>query len=134
MLIVSILNLFWEAMQLPLYTIWTTGTVGEIVFAVLHCTVGDMMIATFSLASALLVGGARQWPAGRFKSVAAAAIAFGLGYTVFSEWRNTAVTFSWTYSAAMPRLFGIGLSPLLQWLVIPGSAFWWIDRRSRRAG
>ena len=37
-------NLAWEIAQLPLYTIWRTGTFGEKAFAVLHCTGGDLLI------------------------------------------------------------------------------------------
>jgi hypothetical protein len=53
------------------------------------------------------------------------AILFGLGYTIMSEWLNTAVWVSWSYSSVMPVLpwLGTGLSPLLQWLVVPALAF-----------
>lgn len=34
-------NLVWEILQLPLYTLWATGTRREQAFAVLHCTIGD---------------------------------------------------------------------------------------------
>lgn len=51
----------------------------------------------------------------------------GLAYTGFSEWLNVYVRQSWTYSALMPTMaFGtirIGLSPLAQWLIIPGVGF-----------
>jgi len=47
-------------------------------------------------------------------------IVMGLGYTVFSEWYNVYRIGSWAYSDAMPLIFGIGLTPLLQWLVVPG--------------
>ncbi len=42
-------NLIWEFAQLPLYTIWRTGTPGEIVFAAVHCTGGDILIAGAAL-------------------------------------------------------------------------------------
>jgi hypothetical protein len=35
----------WEAAQLPLYSIWTTGTRKEQVFAIAHCTAGDVLSA-----------------------------------------------------------------------------------------
>ncbi len=38
-------NLVWEILQLPLYTLWATGTRKEQAFAVLHRTIGDAMIA-----------------------------------------------------------------------------------------
>lgn len=50
-------HLLWEVVQLPLYTIWTTGTGKQRAFAVLHCTAGDAMIAGLSLLVALAVMG-----------------------------------------------------------------------------
>lgn len=114
-------NLAWEAAQLPLYTIWTEASARTIVFAVLHCTVGDGMIGAFSLAGALVLLGAREWPARGAAGVAVAATAVGLGYTVFSEWLNVEIREAWAYAEAMPRLppLGTGLAPVLQWLVLP---------------
>ena len=38
------LSLLWEAVQFPLYTLWDDGSAGEIAFAALHCTGGDVLI------------------------------------------------------------------------------------------
>lgn len=127
--LVTLLNLCWEILQLPLYTIWSTGSHRDIVFALLHCTAGDVLIAVCSLVFSLLMAGRQEWPDSRFKTIALITIQLGLGYTVYSEWHNTTVTQSWAYSAAMPRLFGIGLAPVAQWLFVPGFVFWWIYRR-----
>ena len=43
--VVALGNLAWEIMQLPLYTIWASGTWRELVFAVVHCTLGDVLIS-----------------------------------------------------------------------------------------
>lgn len=114
-------NLAWEAAQLPFYTIWTEASARAIAFAVLHCTVGDGMIGAFSLAAALVLLGAREWPARGAASVAVVATAVGLGYTVFSEWLNVEIREAWAYAETMPRLppLGTGLTPVLQWLVLP---------------
>ncbi|MPZ55327.1 MAG: hypothetical protein GEU91_02280 [Rhizobiales bacterium] len=123
-------NFVWEAAQLPLYTIWYEETPGKIVFAVLHCTGGDVLIAGASLMGALLLFGSARWPDEHHIAVAAPAVAAGLAYTVFSEWHNTEVRGSWAYSSLMPTLpgTGTGLTPFLQWLVIPIAAFWWACR------
>ncbi|MDB5414459.1 MAG: hypothetical protein JWR10_2794 [Rubritepida sp.] len=115
------LNLVWEIAQLPLYTLWTVGTQGEIAFAILHCTGGDAMIATVALAVALLVTRSWNWPVQGWGRVTLAATLAGLGYTVFSEWLNVDLRQSWTYTNAMPRLppLGTGLAPFLQWLLLP---------------
>lgn len=125
------LHLVWEVLQLPLYTLWTTGTPSAIAFAVLHCTIGDALIAAVSLTVSVLILWAMDWPKGKFRQVAAATFLMGLGYTIYSEWHNTTVTLSWAYSPAMPTLFGIGLSPVVQWIVIPVIALWWVFRRTR---
>lgn len=125
--VIAIGNLVWEFLQLPLYTIWKTGTLGEQAFAALHCTLGDVLIAATTLATSLVLFGDRHWPWRRSWPVISVTIFTGLAYTVFSEWLNVEVRASWTYSEWMPVVpvlgLNIGLSPLLQWVVVPAAAF-----------
>ena len=132
--VVAIAHLLWETFQLPLYTIWLNSRTQDIAFAVVHCTVGDIMIAGFSLLAALVVLGARTWPAERFVAVVAVTILIGIAATIFGEWLNTSVRKSWTYSVLMPVMpwIGTGLSPLLQWLVVPALGFAAVKRNRSR--
>lgn len=120
-------NLVWETLHLPLYTIWTTGSAGDQVFAVAHCTLGDLLIALSTLTLALFLAGDDAWPARRFWQVAALALVFGVAYTGFSEWLNVVIRASWAYSDLMPVIsigrLRIGLSPIMQWIVVPAAAF-----------
>lgn len=134
-------HLLWEVLQLPLYTIWNTGTARELAFAVVHCTGGDVLIALSGLIGALVLVGNRDWPRVAFARVAVLSVVIGVLYTGFSEWLNTAVRASWTYSDRMPivPVLGarIGLSPLLQWIVVPAAAFaitWGSVRRWAASG
>jgi hypothetical protein len=122
-------SLVWEFAHVPLYTLWVTGTWGEIAYAVLHCTAGDVMIAGVCLLLSLAVIGQGTWPLRRFGMVAGATMLLALGYTVFSEWLNTEIRGSWAYREAMPRLpgLGTGLTPVLQWIVVPVLAFRWVQ-------
>jgi hypothetical protein len=97
-----------------------------------HCTLGDILIATSTLVLALVLCGSREWPERSFVRVATAAIVFGVGYTAFSEWLNVEVRRSWAYSDLMPVLpvLGTGLSPLAQWIVVPLVAFRWAHREA----
>ena len=124
-------NLVWEIVQLPLYTIWKTGTSKELVVAVLHCTLGDVAIATSALVVGLVMVGSNDWPARSFRAVAIAAVLIGLGYTVYSERTNVLIRRSWDYSEWMPVLpwLGVGLSPVLQWLIVPPVALAFARRR-----
>ena len=119
--ITTLAHSVWEILQLPLYSIWSTGTSREIMFAVVHCTAGDLMISALSLIAALVLFGRQSWPEERFFPVALATLFFGIGYTIYSEWSNTVVLKTWAYSELMPRLpvLGTGLSPLIQWLIVP---------------
>lgn len=135
--VIALMNLVWEFVHMPLYTLWSTGTTGEIVFAAVHCTGGDILIAMSALILSLLVFGA-GWPLERtaVHRVVALTMVVGVSYTVFSEWLNIEVREAWAYSDLMPivPVIDAGLSPFLQWIVVPGLAFiWamWPFRRSR---
>lgn len=121
---------------MPLYTLWESGTWKEIAFAAAHCTGGDLLIALSSLTMAVLLVGNGHWPIKRFWPVAAATLVLGLTYTAFSEWLNIVRRAAWAYSDLMPVIsithFEVGLSPLLQWVVVPLSAFWWAGQVSGR--
>lgn len=128
-------HLTWETLQLPFYTIWATGTLGQQAFAVVHCTLGDAMIAGLSLVAALALFGDAAWPRRGAGRVFAMTLIFGIAYTIYSEWLNVSVRRSWAYSDLMPVLpiLGTGLTPVLQWLVVPSLAQWAALRPSRGA-
>lgn len=121
-------HLAWEVLQLPLYTIWYTAPAASIAFAVLHCSLGDVLIAAASLALSVLALGRSGWPenARIYLRVAYLAVGLGATYTVLSEWVNAEVLGKWAYSAKMPRLpwLGTGLAPFAQWFVVPLAGFW----------
>ena len=124
-------NLIWEFSHLPLYTIWETGTLGDLIFAAIHCTGGDMLIALASLVAALVLTNSENWPVETRPRLLVMTLLFGLGYTIFSEWLNIEVRQTWAYRDVMPVIPGtwIGLSPLLQWIVVPSLALWWASQR-----
>jgi hypothetical protein len=123
-------NLVWETAQLSLYTIWRTDPPVSLIYAVLHCTAGDVGIAAVALTLALALFGSAGWPVAQRMSVTGAVTALGIGYTVYSEYLNTAVRQSWAYAETMPRLpvLGTGLTPFMQWFVIPPFALAWACR------
>jgi hypothetical protein len=129
------LDLLWELLQLPLYTVWRTASVRELAFALMHCTLGDVLISTASLVLAVLMLGGGAWPARRWTRVAAMAVVLGLAYTLLSERLNVYVRRTWAYSEWMPLVpgLGIGLSPLLQWIVVPAMSFAWLRQRRTRS-
>lgn len=130
MAFIALANLVWEFAQLPLYTLWLTATPKEMIFAAVHCTGGDVLIALASLMLALVVVGPTGWPNEGRRPVLALSLLIGVGYTIFSEWLNIEVRQVWDYRNIMPvvPLIETGLSPLLQWIVIPVAASLWAFR------
>ena len=113
------LNLAWEIAQVRLYTLWAEANGLSVLWALLHCTLGDVMIALALFALAGMVLRRADWPASRPWAGGTMVVVGTMAYTAWSEWYNVYRTGSWAYTASMPLVFGIGLSPLLQWLILP---------------
>jgi len=118
-LVSSTANLAWEFAQLPFYTLSDDPDTGKIVRYVLHCTAGDALIALGAYALTALVLGNWSWPLRHQLRDIVLATTLGLTYTAASEWYNVYLDAAWAYSERMPLVFGVGLAPLLQWLLIP---------------
>ena len=123
--VLTAMSLAWEFAQMPLYTLWAEGTAGEILYAGLHCTVGDALIGGTALFLALLLFGPTGWPRYGKTRVLVATVVVGVTYTIFSEWLNVEVRGSWAYSPLMPTVpfLGTGLTALVQWLILPVAAY-----------
>lgn len=113
-----VLNLAWELAQSPLYADHGRGW-GYLAWTRLHCTVGDVLILLGAFWATAAAYRSWRWPVRHGNGAAATFLGAGLLYTAWSEWFNTAVRESWSYAPSMPTVLGLGLSPLLQWLVLP---------------
>lgn len=113
------LNLTWEIAHVRLYTLWASADSVSVAWALFHCTLGDVVIALAMFALLVVMLGDKDWPISRPWAGGAIVVAGALAYTAWSEWYNVYRVGSWGYTASMPLVFGIGLSPLLQWLVLP---------------
>lgn len=112
-----VFNLAWELAQLGFYDLSAAGT--TIAYAVVHCTVGDGMIMAVAYLIAVGVTRSRAWPYTKPWAGMTVMLVSTIGYTVFSEWRNVYLKQTWAYAESMPLFAGIGVAPLLQWLVVP---------------
>lgn len=113
------LNSVWELAQLPLYGLWNDPDSGRIAAYLIHCILGDVLIATMLFFLTSMVLRSLDWTMTQPWRGGALVVSLGLAYTVFSEWYNVYELRSWSYAPQMPLLAGIGLTPLLQWLLVP---------------
>ena len=114
-----VLNLTWENAQVRLYSIWAESDRLSVAWDLLHCSLGDVLIALAMFALADMVLRRVDWPASRPWTGGAIAVIGSLAYTAGSEWYNVYRAGNWGYTASMPMIFGIGVSPLLQWVILP---------------
>ena len=122
----------WELAHAPLYTLWIDAGPAAAWQAALHCTLGDAVIAFACALAAPLLARVLPWMR-RAHRTEAVIVVLGVLTTVAIEWISTRWLGRWAYRDLMPvdPLFGIGLSPLAQWIVVPLVALRILRLRSR---
>jgi hypothetical protein len=119
-----LLNFIWEMWQAPFYRTMVAASHLNAVLVCSLATVGDAAITVLAFGVAAAIVRNRGWlfrPAARPVAVY---LGVGLGLTVLLEWLNVHVWQRFAYAPVMPTVFGIGLTPLIQWLVLPPVALW----------
>ena len=116
-----LLNLAWETAHVRLYTLWDASSGPVIAAALFHCSLGDMLIALAMYAVAGLALRRADWLAARPWAGGAIVVVGATAFTAWSEWYNVYRAGNWGYAARMPLIFGIGISPLLQWIILPAA-------------
>jgi hypothetical protein len=127
------LSVLWEFFQSPFYTDTFAATWGAIVFNRLHCAGGDALILLTAFWLVSLRWGRGWMDAGGWAPVGAFLV-IGVAYTTYSEYFNVHLVARWAYSQWMPTVAGIGLVPLLQWIVVPILSVLYVRRRHRQQG
>ncbi len=127
----GVLNLLWEFAHSSFYTDGEHDT-WYIIWTRIHCTVGDLMILFVSFWTVSILYRSRFWWQGEGVLPIVIFVLSGFGYTVWSEWYNTQIAKTWEYAEAMPTVLEIGVSPLLQWLVIPPLILFQLKRNTTR--
>lgn len=131
LLVLSFLGHFaWEILQAPLFSSLSQTDHYTGIAICLRATLGDLAIALAAFWCASIVGQGRQWFRLSGKRAPAVFFAVGLLVTIGLEYFNTEVTGRWTYDGVMPLLpvIGTGLSPILQWVLVPILVLWYMRR------
>lgn len=112
------LHFFWELLQSPAYTFNSTP-MGGFWPCLLYCTSVDVLITLCVFWIVALAFRDRYWFVKPTALPATLFLSLSVASSAIVEYTNVFVQQDWAYASSMPLLFGIGLFPLLQWLLIP---------------
>lgn len=128
-----LLNFAWEIVQAPLFVGMAEMPHAQVTKACLQATFGDAVIMLVAHGGVAVAARSRRWfltPKGWQLPLF---MAVGVSITVAIEWLATRGYWmaSWNYLPAMPLMpgTGIGLVPLLQWIVLPLLTVWFVKRQ-----
>ena len=116
----------WEMLQVPWFTGMAVASHGSVVWLCIQATGGDVLILLASFWLASIISGNRHWLLERELKPAVILVITALIVTFVLEWLATGPLERWTYADSMPiiPLLGVGLAPLLQWLLLPPLIMW----------
>ena len=126
-----LLNLTWELAQVPLFAGMPSAEHWQAILVCGRATLGDVAIALVGFWAVAGAAHTRSWMLRPTAGQLTGFVAVGVLITILMEWLATQVLHRWTNAEAMPviPLLGVGLSPLLQWVVLPPIVVWFVRRQ-----
>ncbi|MGH7366643.1 MAG: hypothetical protein ACREK9_09560 [Candidatus Rokuibacteriota bacterium] len=126
-----LLNLTWEFAQVPLFAGMPSAQHWGAILVCGRATLGDVVIALVAFWAVAASARARSWVLRPTAAQITSFVAVGVVITIVMEWLATQVLGRWMYAEAMPVIpvLGVGLSPLLQWIVLPPIVVWFVRRQ-----
>lgn len=128
-----LLNFAWEILQAPLFVGMADMPHAQATKACLQATVGDAVIMLLAHGVVAVAAGSRRWIMAAKGWQLTLFVAIGVSITAAIEWLATRGYWiaNWNYLPTMPLVpgAGIGLAPLLQWVVLPLLTVWFVRRQ-----
>lgn len=128
-----LLNFPWEILQAPLFDRMTGQPHWDAVMSCAQATLGDVVIMLMAYWLVAACARSRRWILAPTGSQRLLFVTVGVVVTAVIEWLAVRGSWfeGWRYSPLMPVIpgIGIGLSPLLQWIVLPLLSVWFVRRQ-----
>lgn len=115
---VFFLHFIWEMAHGGLFVGMKEQSLAEATLRCSKATLGDLVITAIAYTLAALTVRRIHWPLMPSFVTTSLFLATGLVITIGFE-QFALATSRWAYAREMPRLFGVGISPIAQWIVIP---------------
>lgn len=135
-LIVFTMNFAWEMAQGGLFANMRALPFWTATRRCLLASLGDLVIASLAFLCAATVVRDVRWPIRKPVFVSLTLfLASGILVAIVIE-KSAVATGRWSYGAHMPTIAGVGLLPLLQWLLLPAFevlAFRWLSRTRKHS-
>lgn len=129
-----LLNYPWEFLQAPLFKEMAEAAHWEAVKICTRATIGDAVIMLVAYSSVAAGALDRTWFREPRRLQMTAFIAIGVSITIGIEHfatRTDQWVVNWEYAPSMPTLplLGTGLTPILQWILLPPLVIWFVRRQ-----
>ena len=118
-----LLNFAWEVLQVPFYRGIEDAPHWDATLACLRATVGDVAITGVAYGMVATRSG-RNWLARPTPVRLTSFVGVGVLATGVIELLSVHVLERWAYGPHVPVVFGVGLPPFLQWLLLPPIVVW----------
>ncbi|HZR03102.1 MAG TPA: hypothetical protein VFA81_08020 [Burkholderiales bacterium] len=128
-----LLNMIWEFWQTPFFAGLAAAQHSQAVIMCTRAAVGDAMISLVAFCAVSVCAKMRRWYVNPVRWQTLMFVGIGLVLTIVLETLATHVLDRWHYAEAMPIMpaIGVGLLPILQWLVLPPLVLWFVRRQLR---
>lgn len=131
-----LLHFFWEMLQTPFFAGMAAMAHWPATLFCLQATLGDVAITLVACLSAAAAARDRGWFIAPGRVELLLYMSSGLALTLALELHAVHWGKRWAYSAAMPVVpgVGVGLVPIVQWLVVPLVVLFVVRRHHLGAG
>jgi hypothetical protein len=124
-----LLNFVWEMLQMPLFALPPADTpYWPVIKMCAAATVADGFIMLIAYWTASAFARSRYWFVAAERGHVLIFLITGLAITSAIELIATEMGV-WKYSSLMPVLFGVGISPFMQWVIPPLITLWFTRRQ-----
>ncbi len=114
----------WEFIQAPLFVGMSEASHWRATLLCTRATLGDAVIAVLAYSAVAVVARRPDWLTSPTRPRVVGYVVAGLVITFVVELASVYVLDRWSYADSMPVIAGIGLSPLLQWVLLPLVTLW----------
>ena len=129
-LLLFLFHFIWEMLQTPFFATMSEMPHWPATLICLRATLGDAGIGVLAFEAMTLLTWDRSWFLHSSTLATLGYVAFGVLATVALEIHALSPAHRWVYSDLMPIIpgLGIGLVPLLQWLILPCPVLYLLKR------